>query len=593
MSSIRVKSIKLKNYRSFGNEEQEFVFPDENYKKPVAIVGYNNSGKTNLMNAILYGTGQKFVSENTFIITDLHNLNYSNLIAITTDIDASDYTGKNWRGDDETKSVKGEHRLKVELEDNELKSSIKPSFFGAQKHYNVFYINFHKIKEQISTKKTSWGNLTSFLAKHIQKVIENDSSMLAKREKFKRETKGATENVLEGSDLDKFISAITDNYITNLRDNNCNIEFGLPDYEDIFLQMMFKIGLYGEKENLVPLDHFGDGFISMFVMAVIKAIAESNTEDKCLFLFEEPESFLHENHQEYFYKTVLCGLSEKEHQVIYTTHSDRMLDIFDTKGLIRLEFDEEKKQTVKKYNNVGDFSPSNVTYENQQGLEKTINFANYNSFIKSVEPNLNKLLFSKKVVLVEGPNDLIVYKEVIKRKVEEIIKDNPQIQNKKWYADTYLNFHNMAIIPHHGKITALLLMQLCQHIKLDYYVINDWDFEEDFVEELSQLKTEEELRKHSRYTSSDKKGMITVNWKLLNAAKENQIHFNIDKLETVIGYKNNDKCSRKIWNTIKELPDFTESLFPESLEQFLEIKKIDKEICEPEECAAETEKLPF
>jgi predicted ATP-dependent endonuclease of OLD family len=49
----------------------------------------------------------------------------------------------------------------------------------------------------------------------------------------------------------------------------------------------------------------------MFVMAVIQAIAEENIEDKCLFLFEEPESFLHENHQEYFYKMVLCGLSEK------------------------------------------------------------------------------------------------------------------------------------------------------------------------------------------------------------------------------------------------------------------------------------------
>jgi predicted ATP-dependent endonuclease of OLD family len=65
-------------------------------------------------------------------------------------------------------------------------------------------------------------------------------------------------------------------------------------------------------------------------MSVIQAIAESNTDDKCLFLFEEPESFLHENHQEYFYKMVLCKLAEN-HQVIYTTHSDKMLDIFDTK----------------------------------------------------------------------------------------------------------------------------------------------------------------------------------------------------------------------------------------------------------------------
>jgi predicted ATP-dependent endonuclease of OLD family len=49
----------------------------------------------------------------------------------------------------------------------------------------------------------------------------------------------------------------------------------------------------------------------MFVMAVIQSIAEEYSEDKALFLFEEPESFLHENHQEYFYKAVLCKLAEK------------------------------------------------------------------------------------------------------------------------------------------------------------------------------------------------------------------------------------------------------------------------------------------
>ncbi|MBB6697140.1 hypothetical protein [Clostridium algidicarnis] len=64
--------------------------------------------------------------------------------------------------------------------------------------------------------------------------------------------------------------------------------------------MMFKIGLNGDSNNLVPIDHFGDGYVSMFIMAVIQAIVETNIEDKCLFLFEEPESFLRENQQEYF-----------------------------------------------------------------------------------------------------------------------------------------------------------------------------------------------------------------------------------------------------------------------------------------------------
>lgn len=42
MSYIRIKSISVENYRSFG-KRQTIIFPDQTHKKPVAIVGYNNS----------------------------------------------------------------------------------------------------------------------------------------------------------------------------------------------------------------------------------------------------------------------------------------------------------------------------------------------------------------------------------------------------------------------------------------------------------------------------------------------------------------------------------------------------------------------
>src|SRR4051794_12394212 len=106
MSEIRLKSIKIRNYRSFG-DQQEFYFPPEDYLKPIAITGYNNSGKSNLMNGILFGIGEKFVSENTFTKTDLHKLDCSNLIEITTDIKASDYNVGRWG----KKSINGIHKL--------------------------------------------------------------------------------------------------------------------------------------------------------------------------------------------------------------------------------------------------------------------------------------------------------------------------------------------------------------------------------------------------------------------------------------------------------------------------------------------------
>ena len=585
MPKIRIDSISIKNYRSFGQESQTFKFPDKDYKKPVAIVGYNNSGKTNLMNAIKYGLYES-VREDTFELKDFHNCLWENPPAFILSFSA-DIVDRDLR---QNVCYNNDSRVLADSKSEKITECIDACdcYSDVSKKRNkkwvikqkapIFYINFHKIKDEISIKKGSWGNLKSFLAKHIKKIVDADDEMKSRKKIFEEETKAATEHVLSESSLSDFVKAIKENYTTNLRDNNCEVDFGLPDYEDIFLQMIFKIGLYGEKENLVPIDHFGDGYISMFVMAVIKAIAESKTDDRCLFLFEEPESFLHENHQEYFYKTVLCNLSENGHQVIYTTHSDRMVDAFDTRGLIRIEFDERKKQTVKKYNDVVEAVAINP--EEVPSLE-IVGLSDFNSFIKSVEPNFNKILFSKKVVLVEGPNDLMVYKEVVKRKVQASIEGRSDIKDKEKYAETYLNFHNIAILPHHGKATAFFIAKLCDHIDLDYYMINDWDMDDSFIDGLQGFTTEGNMKSSEKYTnaSPNDKSKITTNWKLLRMAKGNQIHFNVPKLEGVIDYSSDNKSSEGIWKRLQDMEpsDFDSNLFPESLEDFLEIGKLREE----------------
>lgn len=589
MSFVRIQRISIENYRSFG-DVQEFVFPNDDYRKPISIIGYNNAGKSNLLNAILYGIGEKFISDKSFEIVDQHNLQIDSHIHINTSIDGSDYAPNNRFG---RQSIAGNYHIFTSIENDELRSKCEPSFFGKGKHYNIFYINFHNIKEEISTQKTSWGNLKSFLAKHIQKLVDTDNSMKAKKDDFEKEVKDATDKVLDNSQLKQFIKTIQKNYHQNLRNNSCVVDFGLPSYEDIFLKMLFKVGLNGNSENLIPIDHFGDGFISMFVMAVIQAIAETNTEDRCLFLFEEPESFLHENHQEYFYKMVLCTLAEKGHQVIYTTHSDRMIDAFDTKGIIRLDTDENN-QTIKAYNNIGNFVNPLLGLDAAE-FEEPINVARFNEYIKTVEPNLNRMLFSKKVILVEGPNDVLVYKEIIKRKVLEAIASRDDIIDKSKFADTYLNFENISFVCHHGKATALYIVELCKHFQIDYFLINDWDFEstEISINQIRGFADLNALQADPIYTDGDKtkKGMLTTNRKLIESTDDNRIHFNVKKLESVIRYNSEDKSSLKIWNHIQSSSfEIAENLFPEKLAVFIGLNNLERMNIHIDE---EDDDLPF
>ena len=71
---------------------------------------------------------------------------------------------------------------------------------------------------------------------------------------------------------------------------------------------------------------------------------------------------------------------------------------------------------------------------------------------------------------------------------------------------------------------------------------------------------------------NDKKWMLTINWKLIKESWKNNIHFNIPRLEEVIWYDSNDKNSVKIWKHINwDLFEMSNNLFPEKLEQFLEL----------------------
>ena len=125
----------------------------------------------------------------------------------------------------------------------------------------------------------------------------------------------------------------------------------------------------------------------------------------------------------------------------------------------------------------------------------------------------------------------------------------------------------------------MYLLEVCKHFKIDYFVINDWDFEETelLLEQVSNFSTLAELHKSNIYTSSNKtkKGMITTNWNLINAAKHDKIHFNTKKLETVIGYDFDDKNSIKIWNHLNsDKFVINENLFPKKLNLFLELDKL-------------------
>jgi hypothetical protein len=83
----------------------------------------------------------------------------------------------------------------------------------------------------------------------------------------------------------------------------------------------------------------------------------------------------------------------------------------------------------------------------------------------------------------------------------------------------------------------------------------------------------ENNNKDEIYAEKTIKSMITTNKNLIKSAKDDQIHFNVKKLETLINYSSDDKNPIKIWQTIEEkfptVDKIEKGIFPDTLDKFL------------------------
>jgi len=69
--------------------------------------------------------------------------------------------------------------------------------------------------------------------------------------------------------------------------------------------------------------------------------------------------------------------------------------------------------------------------------------------------------------------------------------------------------------------------------------------------------------------------MKTTNWKLINCAGKDKIHFNIPKLEAVLDYPSTDKNSLKIYNLVKNMKSYGANFFPDKLRNYLEFSDLE------------------
>jgi putative ATP-dependent endonuclease of the OLD family len=565
---MKLSELTLKNYRSFNKEGVSLTFPDIPY--PISIVGYNNSGKSNIINGIVNACGYKpygyHYSENDFYFKEVSTkaevtLQFNESFNIPTiypeGSDKKCFGCKLELKVDEDGSIQGfshalDEKLDLIVTQERIKSRGLPVLMGKHKEkINLFYIDYQNLSKHLKISSSSLlGKAMEEIKRDFKKednIVKNvKDENISRNDYFNKLLDFIETNLLKTPKFTEFITSV-ENQVKKqlfLSSDSINITFSLPKSDEIYDSMEFMLSDNKTKPP-IPLEQLGEGFKALLIIAILRTLLKTDEGGKILIL-EEPETYLHEHFQEYFYN-ILCDLAKKN-QVIYTTHSKKFVNIFVPESIIRVENPDFLCSKI-----IQNKSPK-IDYPDEINGFKFTDASQFPKYLRTLEPNIGNLIFASKVIIVEGPHDLLAYKYSLS-----------QIFN--------FEANNTAILAAWGKDPIISLIQLCQRYQIAFYVIHDWDISN------SDLDIYQDPRSYPPYSSlpSEEKSQFTKNFKIASLINDkSKLHHNKLKLESVLGIKDADKGAISVVRALenKSVPEIMKTnpgFINQSLLDFLKI----------------------
>jgi putative ATP-dependent endonuclease of the OLD family len=421
---MRLSHIELTNFRSFGPETTRIEFPaDENL---LTIVGANNAGKSNLIDAIRLALGN--LTRYDAQSADFHNLDLDNELTIEL------YLREPHKREDifhRTEEIAG-FRFRAWMQRTgsargELKTEnycFKP---GGETYVPAAAIPRGKGKkapEDVETRRprpeparqivrqlgpvhylspdlrdafrvTGSGVLARLLdlyrddfrsPRNTYKIPGKDEEILS-IQAFERLSE-RLEEVLRTDKLRTIETTLSKNLTSFLGPDRgpAEVAMALPPPEELLLSVL-RLRVRDEPESAVlPISRLGTGYRSLMRLAILQTYAELAGDDKpAIFVVEEPEAYLHP-HLRRFFRRVLARLASAGHDVIAATHDPALVSIVEYPTVMRLIKDSNQTAAYRCTESL-DFS----YVQTAQKIRGTIN---------------SEMLFAKKVILCEGQDDV-------------------------------------------------------------------------------------------------------------------------------------------------------------------------------------------
>ena len=262
-----------------------------------------------------------------------------------------------------------------------------------------------------TTDSATFGKLLSLLLNAISPRLGEDKELFSKlARKLNRLTSA------DGTVVDERLEEIKHAELCverNLRENfpqaRVEIKIPPPDLDTILSGARIDVD---DGAMVGPVETKGDGLKRSVVFSIFRAFLDLSsqpgwqgsassvrTTPHYLFLFEEPELFLHPSAQKILFDAL--AFVSREHQVVVTTHSPLFFSADATKTFVKMSKRMSGRPEEKPYSQA-----VAVSFDCDLPAKESFQLISYE--------NSNVAFFASEVVLVEGSSDLIALKHIAK-----------------------------------------------------------------------------------------------------------------------------------------------------------------------------------
>lgn len=387
---MNFESIVIKNFRNFENIQI-------NLSNKNVFFGMNDVGKTNFLYALRY-IFDKEVRKQNLIDADFYKKSTEIPVEMIIAIDISDTE---------------------DSDSQKLRAQIKGGLLSSHdKIYIKLFAEYNKA-ESCAIPFLFWGgdinNLQEMKSRgyfydidYVMNVIYIDS-YVDLYSLFKKNTKNL---ILSDSENDKSIFEEIEKTITKLNlnisslsgiktfENKIISEYQKFRNENITISIKSEIAIKGIYSNIIPYikknddeslyPTSGEGRKKLLVYSIFDLLSNEMEGRKInLFLIEEPENHLHRAMQ--ILLSHILFINKKYNYLFLTTHSSLILSEMDNVNLVRI-YNETK-------------------IDSKSVLYKVPN--DFKTQRKKLNQGLAEAIFSDKILLVEGPSEVILFNKVL------------------------------------------------------------------------------------------------------------------------------------------------------------------------------------